>query len=141
MIEEKHIILSIKPKWANLILSGEKKVELRRTFSKKVGLGTIVIIYASAPVSAIIGTVKLKAIESNVPENIWKKYGRAAMTTQLEFSDYFKGKDIGVALIFSQPVQLRKISLETLRKTHKFTPPVSWRFLKEDEYDFISGAE
>lgn len=47
------IILAIKPKYANMILNGEKTIEFRRKFPKAPL--EKVLIYASAPISKIIG--------------------------------------------------------------------------------------
>lgn len=137
MVESKYIVMSVKPKWAKLIMSGEKKVELRKSFSKSVLQGSTVIIYASAPTSAIIGTVKLKEIDVNKLEVLWDKYAIGAMATREEFFDYFKGKETGVALVVGQPIKQYEKSLIDLRKNYNFTPPVSWRYLKEAEIELI----
>lgn len=137
MAESKHIVISVKPKWAKLIMSGEKKVELRKSFSKSVPLGSTAIIYASAPMSAIIGTIKLKKIDVDKLESLWNEYAIWTMATRDEFFDYFKGKETGVALIVEQPIKQHEKSLKELRKNYNFTPPVSWRYLKETETKLI----
>ena len=49
------ILLSIKPKYSDLILSGEKRVEFRRTWAAdEVGL---IAIYASSPIQRIVALV------------------------------------------------------------------------------------
>jgi len=52
------VLLSIKPKYAEMILSGEKKYEFRRAIFKKPGISKVVI-YASSPVSKVIGEFEI----------------------------------------------------------------------------------
>ena len=49
-----NIILSIKPKWAEKIYSGEKTIEWRKSISRKNGQITV-FIYETAPVKKITG--------------------------------------------------------------------------------------
>ena len=59
------ILLPIKPEYANKILSGEKNVEFRKSFPNK-DIDTIVI-YATAPISKIVGEVEvLSQIQSTI---------------------------------------------------------------------------
>lgn len=51
----KAILLSIHPKWAQKIYSGEKTVEWRKTFPK--GYSGIVFLYETAPVKKVTGFV------------------------------------------------------------------------------------
>ena len=45
MSKEGFIVISIKPKWVDLIFSGKKTIELRRSFSNKIENGVQAIIY------------------------------------------------------------------------------------------------
>lgn len=138
-LSQQYIIISIQPKWANLIFKGKKTVELRRSFSQKVKPGAIALIYVSAPISAIIGTAEIAFIETTSPHLLWEKYEKFTKTTHSEFFAYFEGRSLGTALTFKTPQRMTcKLGLKDLRQSHTFTPPVSWRFLKENELDLIT---
>lgn len=49
------IILSIKPKYAYLILSGEKTIEVRKVFPKKEI--ERIYLYSSSPVQKVVGYI------------------------------------------------------------------------------------
>lgn len=55
------VILSIKPQFAEKIFDGSKKYEFRRTLFKNKKV-KIVIVYASAPISKIIGEFEIDEI-------------------------------------------------------------------------------
>ena len=52
------ILLSIHPKWAELILSGEKTIEVRKTVPKELCEGERIFLYETAPVKKITGYVR-----------------------------------------------------------------------------------
>lgn len=51
----KAVILSIHPKWAEKIYSGEKEVEWRKTFPTEATPGMPVLLYETAPVCMVTG--------------------------------------------------------------------------------------
>ena len=52
---DRMVVLSLKPRFAEAILSGVKTVELRRTVPKIV-VPTRALLYATTPVRALLGT-------------------------------------------------------------------------------------
>ena len=52
------VILSIKPEFANKIFNGTKKFEFRRTLFKNKEI-KMIIVYASAPISKVIGEFEI----------------------------------------------------------------------------------
>lgn len=91
-----NVILSIKPEFVEKIFSGEKQYEYRKVlFKQKVDT---VYIYASRPVSRIVGEFKIDEILCDTPENIWKKTKRQSGVTQNFFDKYYKGREKAVAL-------------------------------------------
>ena len=66
------VILSIKPIYANKILSGDKKVEFRKKkFKKTVDR---VYIYSTSPQKAMVGYFTIKNIVEDTPANLWEKF-------------------------------------------------------------------
>ena len=91
-----NVILSIKPEFVEKIFSGEKKYEYRKIlFKQKVDT---VYIYASRPISKIVGDFKIEEIICDKPENIWQSTKRQSGITKKFFDKYYKGKEKGVAL-------------------------------------------
>ena len=91
-----NVILSIKPEFVAKIFSGEKQYEYRKVlFKQKVDT---VYIYASRPISRIVGEFKIDEILCDTPENIWKETKRQSGVTQNFFDKYYKGREKAVAL-------------------------------------------
>ena len=75
-----NVILSIKPEFVEKIFSGEKQYEYRKVlFKQKVDT---VYIYASRPISKIVGEFKIDEILCDTPENIWKETRRQSGVTR-----------------------------------------------------------
>ena len=83
-----NVILSIKPEFVEKIFSGEKQYEYRKIlFKQKVDT---VYIYASRPISKIVGEFKIDEILCDTPENIWKETKRQSGVTRNFFDKYYK---------------------------------------------------
>ena len=91
------VLLSIKPKYAELILSGEKKYEFRRSIFRNPRIKQI-IIYASSPVSKIIGEFEIDDILSFDIKKLWSHTMDHAGIDKEYYDTYFSGKDIGHAI-------------------------------------------
>ncbi len=91
------ILLSIKPEYANKILSGEKKYEFRR-FSLMNSAVTTVVIYATKPVGQVIGEFEIEAMIKESPERLWQMTHEYAGVDKHFFDAYFSGKSVGVAI-------------------------------------------
>ncbi|TMO53209.1 ASCH domain-containing protein [Pseudoalteromonas phenolica] len=138
-ISDAELIISIKPHWVEKIFSGVKTVELRKTFCKKDIEGSNAIIYASAPVSAVVGVVKIKSVDVSDINGLWQTHKGSIGATKEQFFEYFNGKGSGVALTLVEPEKVNNIELDELRKGCRFNPPVSWRYIKDYELCFIKN--
>ena len=125
------ILLSVKPKFANLIVEGSKLVELRRTIPAQV-LETIAI-YSSSPVQAIVALADVKQTIEASPSKLWtiaKENGGGL--TKAELIAYFESKKTGFALmlenvrVYGKPVNPAKIF-------KPFSAPQSFRYLTPKE--------
>ena len=88
-------LLSIHPRFADAILSGEKQVEFRRRAPSTL---THVIIYATAPVQRIVGWFRVGGVESEAPSVLWERFGRVGFLGAGEFARYYDACDIGAAI-------------------------------------------
>ena len=91
------ILLSIKPEYANKILSGEKKYEFRRSSLMNSAVTTVVI-YATKPVGQVIGEFEIEAMIKESPERLWQMTHEYAGVDKHFFDAYFSGKSVGVAI-------------------------------------------
>lgn len=103
------VLLSIKPEYANKILSGEKRFEFRKAIFKDPNVRTV-IIYATKPVGKVIGEFEIEAVISARPETLWRKTKKFSGITRLFFDEYFMGRDTGYAI--------------QVKKAHKYQTPL-----------------
>jgi predicted transcriptional regulator len=123
-----NVLLSIKPKYAKAILSGEKKVEFRKTkFAQKVEK---VYIYSSSPDQKIIGYFIIDSIIADSPEKIWKKFREVGSINKTDFFEYYENKDLAYAIAiksykkFKEPINPKKVF-------RKFAAPQSYIYCGE----------
>lgn len=89
-------ILSIKPQYVEEIKKGRKKFEYRKSvFKQKVEK---VYIYASAPVSKIIGEFQPVDVIHGNPEEVWKKTKQYSGITEKFFKEYYRGRSVAYAI-------------------------------------------
>jgi predicted transcriptional regulator len=128
--QNRRLLLSLKPRYAEAILSGEKTVELRRT-RPRVAIPTEALIYASSPNMALVGRCRVDAVRSMTTEALWRRFGKEAAVTRDEFRSYFDGAKLGFALILVEPERLlTPVPLAEIRTCWSgFQPPQSFRYL------------
>ena len=124
------IILSLKPRFADAILSKLKTVELRRT-TPKIGVPTRALIYASTPVQALVGSCIVESVASDDLAVLWSTHGPTSGLRYQEFRNYFDGVAMGSALTLSGAERFnRQISLAELRSIpHSLRPPQSFSYV------------
>ena len=99
------LVLSLKPRFADAILSGQKTVELRR-IEPRIKVPTRALVYASSPTCSLIGQCVVHEVLRLPLSMLWERFGPQTTLTQEEFRDYFAGTNTGVALLLSNPVRL-----------------------------------
>ena len=102
----KKVIFSLKPAWAEKILSGEKKVEFRKSVcTESVDR---ILLYETSPVRKIMGEVCVDVIISGAPEEVWEKLGDKAAMTKREYDRYYLKRNRAVAYCLSHPVRYER---------------------------------
>ncbi|CAN5448101.1 ASCH domain protein [soil metagenome] len=120
-----NVLLSIKPKYANAILSGEKLVEFRKlAFKRKIER---VYIYSSAPEQKIIGYFTIEDIVSDTPKELWKKFSSVGSISQVDFFEYFANKSIGYSIKIKSVNRFKK-SRDPKEIFENFVPPQSFMY-------------
>lgn len=91
------LLLSLHPRHAESILRGDKLVELRRR-PPRCPMPADVLIYATAPIRALVGRCRFGSLVSASPDNLWASFGRSACVSRDEFDAYFAGRTVAHAL-------------------------------------------
>lgn len=89
-------LFSIRPRYAEMIMAGVKKVEFRKTRFRR-GLSHVVV-YASSPIQKVVGYFSVNAVEVGSPAELWARYNGASGMTQNEFQAYYGGDTRGTAI-------------------------------------------
>lgn len=134
MSDARALFVSVKPVYAELLLSGEKTVELRRV-RPHAELGCEVLIYASSPAKELVGVARLSAVDVMKPDDLWLEFGARTGISRDAFDEYFDGASRGVALSLDGARRLeRRVPLGELRKILRgFRPPQSFLYLASAE--------
>jgi predicted transcriptional regulator len=127
---ENAILLSVQPRYAKKIFEGKKKVELRR-IRPNVQHGDLVIIYASSPVMAVMGSFSVDHVMMKHPRDLWPFVEQKACISREEFNRYYRGSRFGVAIFLSDARPVNKpLRLEEIREAWpNFRPPQGFRYL------------
>lgn len=129
--DDRPLLMSLRPRFAQAILNGTKTVELRRTRVAALP-GTLVIIYASAPVMSVVGLATLAAVDTARPTTLWRRHRRDLGITRAEFDAYLTGAETATCLTISAPQELpNPYPLTWLRGHAHFQPPQSYRYLAQ----------
>ena len=90
-----YVLMSIKPKYVEKILSGEKKYEYRKTLLKKDVES--ILVYSTSPVKKVVCEIKLLEVVKGTLEYVYNKTNKESGITLEEFNNYFKNKSIAYA--------------------------------------------
>jgi len=136
--EKRTLLLSIRPKFAEMIFNGSKRVELRRR-RPRICAGDKVYVYMSSPVRALVGEFIVQRVLSSSVDDLWDIVRDCAGITQEHFEEYYSGTDLGCAIFVAESKRLpRPIELDDLRRIWSgFRPPQSYAYLSHDELTLI----
>jgi predicted transcriptional regulator len=126
-----NVLLSIKPKYADLIRSGLKKYEFRRKIFKKAS-GCNVFIYSTSPVKKIIGVFDASIIYQDAPYRIWDMFGPLSGISEREFFHYFKDCEIAYAIEIRNLVTFEE-PRDPSDYFFEFNPPQSYRYFNPQQ--------
>ncbi len=95
------LVFSIRPAFADRIINGRKRVEVRRRFSNK-WKGATALLYASSPLRQFVGEAIIADIITGPPETIWSDWKEELGCTFDEFGSYCNGAPQVSAIIFKE---------------------------------------
>jgi predicted transcriptional regulator len=126
------VLLSIKPRYADLILAGTKRVELRRSWpSNDIG---VLVLYSSAPVQKLVGVAYVDSVNECDIEGIWQlavKFGGGL--TREELIEYFEGKKLAYGIMIKD-TRTAQNAVDPKDLFPGFVPPQSFQYLTPEDY-------
>lgn len=131
MEENKDILISVKPQYANLLVDGIKTIELRKKFPLGLSKGTKLYIYSSFPEKKVIGECQILKIERLKVLDLWNGSCLDAMISWENFKAYFEGHEYGYAIHvyksyrYDSPITLSDVNSEIKQA------PQSYRYLPQ----------
>lgn len=123
-------LMSIRPEFADAILSGKKTVEFRkRPVSHDV---SHVLIYATLPVASLLGWFVIDGQATTSPPQLWTQFKDVAGISKERFFEYYAQRVSGTGIMvgpmakFDQPIPLTELGT-ALR------PPQSFQYLTTEQ--------
>ena len=132
------VLISVKPKYAEKILIGEKTVELRKSSPLRAKKGTNLLIYVTSPVKELRGICKIENIYKSTPIDLWNKMGNSTGVSYEEFFEYYKDTEnaYGIELGNIIDLQDKSIKLDALKSMIQgFAPPQTYKYF--DKLQFV----
>jgi predicted transcriptional regulator len=132
-MEGRAALISVRPYYANKILSGEKKVEFRRTWA--IQQVHHLLIYSTSPVKRLVAIADVKSVIVASPSGLWtlsKEIG-GGITRERLFA-YLSGKSTAVAIELSEVRELDTPLSPKKVLGRDFRPPQSFRYLDAEKF-------
>ena len=129
------VLLSLKPRYADLVFKGLKKAELRRRIAPHFE-NREVFVYVSGPTRALRGGFRVGNVWRGTPEEVWREVSQLGQVDRGDFDAYYAGRSVAYALEitnvweYEEPVRLSKLRT----RYPDFVAPQSWRYVRPHEY-------
>lgn len=132
------VLLSIKPKYADLICAGTKRVELRRSWpAKDIG---VMVLYSSSPVQRLVGIAFVDRVEECDFESLWTLAdGNGGGVTYEELKSYVKGKKTAFGVMINR-VRVAEVLVDPKNIFPNFTPPQSFLYIDPNDFPRVLRA-
>lgn len=129
-------LLSVRPRFANLIVEGLKRVEFRRVWAKQPVHW--IAVYCTSPVRRIVAVVEVESAVTASPTTLLTfNSERGGGLTRAELRAYFSGRRVGHALLLGR-MTLPSKPLDPAKLISGFRAPQSFRYLSDGEATRIS---
>jgi predicted transcriptional regulator len=120
------VLLSIKPEFAEKIFDGSKKYEFRKVIFKDERVKKVVV-YASYPISKVIGEFEIDDILMEELDTLWNLTKEDSGIHEDFYYQYFSNRDKGYA------IKIKKAKLYSrkydITKKYGVKPPQSFLYL------------
>ena len=125
-----NVLLSIKPKYVEKIVNGEKQYEFRKKIFKNKNVRKA-FIYSTAPTKKIVGTFDIGNILEDDPKRLWTTLQDVSGINEKEFFNYFRNTEKGFAIeierlnVFDEPLDPNELIRD-------FSPPQSFCYVNSE---------
>lgn len=130
-------LLSIKPKYVEEILKGNKKYEFRKSIFKYKDELEIVYIYSTSPVKKIVGSFTIKSIIEGHPKLLWDRFEDVSGISRKDFFTYFGDRIKGYAIEIGD-LQVFEMPADPKILIPGFVPPQSYCYLKGERFNGLN---
>ena len=137
--DNRPLLLSLKPRYAELVFQGLKTAELRRRISRSA-VNRHVFVYVSSPVQELRGGFRVEHVWTGSPESVWGQVSDFAQLDKGDFDAYYAERSIAYALKIADLWEYKRpVSLHSLRiRLNNFVVPQSWRYARLEEYKWLT---
>lgn len=131
-------LMSIQPRFAQAILSGDKRVEFRkRRLAHDI---KTVLIYETAPSQRIVGRFAVAGTVEATPTALWRQFGSVGGISRRELLGYYAGHERAVALVIQNAERYKRpIPLGGLRASP--TVPQSFSYLPASSLEELASMQ
>jgi predicted transcriptional regulator len=119
-------LLAIKPRFAEAILAGRKKVEFRKVRFRKTP--KYIVLYVSTPIQQVIAFCEVVEIQEHTVLGLWRKHRARGGIEYNEFLAYYGERKRGYGIIVGsvwklhRPASLRELCARSM-------PPQNFHYL------------
>lgn len=122
------IVIAIHPQWVRLILSGIKRVEIRKSSPRRPV--DRMLIYDTG-MHRIVGEARIIGVDTAHPADIWHRYGRLSCIRREDYDQYARGRKLLTAIRLDDSRRYDKPkTLEEIGLNHA---PQNWLYLEDKE--------
>lgn len=122
-----NVLLSIKPRYVEAILKGDKRYEFRKNIFRNKDVENVYI-YATAPVKKLVGFFKVGNILEDHPVCLWDRLQEFSGLDEKEFFSYFGDNKRGFAIEILSVAEFLN-PLDPRDFIPRFAPPQSFCYL------------
>lgn len=122
-----NVLLSLKPVYADAILSGKKRYEFRRVIFKNPRVKKAYI-YVTSPVGKIVGSFVIGKILVDTPQRIWQKCRKYAGISAEAFFEYYRNCKRAFAIKIQSVHNFLK-PMDPYSNMSNFRPPQSFQYI------------
>ena len=129
-------LISIHPGYVDKIISGEKKLEFRRSWASSYV--NYLAIYATSPIKKIVAFAEIGQVIRGSKTKLWGlSQQKGGGISRRKLFEYLAGKKEAVALELKRKIQLEKEIDPTDIFGDVFHPPQSFRYLTDKEWELL----
>lgn len=128
----KALLLSLKPRYADAILSGTKRYELRRV-RPRLDPDDLVLLYVTSPRSRIEGVFEVAGVLAAPPPTLWGMVADGAGIERRTFDSYFEGRNMAYAIEVKRVWSLLKPVPLTDLRSEAIAPPQGYHYLSPEQ--------